>query len=112
MQIKELDQLPDNNKFKFDVVDDAVVFMRNDPTFYRKHYFPAVSKLADIKRSGKNIDPMKHLMPTIEKGCDIYTRKYNLARSPEEVFTNEDRNSILEKIYSEEMDQIEKGEYK
>jgi len=109
MRISEL-QRP--NDLDFDIVEDTVVFMRNDPMFYRKHYFPAMSKLADIYSSGKSVDARKHLMPTIEAACNEYVKKYDIARNTEEAFTNEDRTAIMQKIYSEEMEQIRKGEYK
>ena len=28
----------------YDVVEDVAIYMRNDPMFYRKHYFPAMTK--------------------------------------------------------------------
>ena len=43
MRIDEL-ATPQETKLNFDIVDDAVVFMRNDPQFYRKKYYPTVSK--------------------------------------------------------------------
>ena len=42
---------PDNKELPFDVVEDAIVFMRNDPMFYRKQYYPTVTKLADMSRA-------------------------------------------------------------
>ena len=101
----------DKKGLPFDVVEDTLCYMRNDPMFYRKHYYPAISKLADHQRSGKKFDPANLLSPMIEKGCDSYCRKYNIARSPEEIFSNDDRNNILEKIQTEETEQINKGEY-
>lgn len=111
MRIVELHDIKDPG-LDYDIVDDTIVYMRNDPMFYRKHYFPAMSKLADLHSSGGKIDPRKHLMPTIEAGCNEYVKKYKVARNPEEVYSNEARNSILEKIYSEELELIRKGEYK
>ena len=36
MRLKEF---TDDKDLPFDVVEDTIVFMRNDPMFYRKHYF-------------------------------------------------------------------------
>jgi len=99
-------------EFPFDKIDDVVVFMRNDPMFYRKQYFPCINNIADMQREGTNQNPQNILMPMIEKGINQYCAKYNLGKSPDEVFDNNDRSAIFDKIYKEEMEQIKKGEYK
>ena len=48
----------------------------------------------------------------IDKGITSYCAKYNLAKTPEEVFKQEDRDALLDKLFSEEMDQIKNGDYK
>ena len=106
VKVYEVTELP------FDKIDDVVVFMRNDPMFYRKQYFPTCSNLADMQREGSNDNPQSILMPMIEKGINQYCAKFNIARSPEEVFNDNDRSAIFDKIYKEEMEQIVKGEYK
>jgi hypothetical protein len=40
----------------FDLVDDTSFYMRNDPMFYRKQYFPAMASMADMHSKGKKID--------------------------------------------------------
>ena len=97
---------------KFDLVDDASFFMRNDPTFYRKEYFPTVNKIAELHRSGKKFDHKKHLGPVVEKGINAYCSKFDLANSPDDVFNQEHRDAIIDKLFSEEMEEINKGEYK
>jgi hypothetical protein len=103
---------PINNDLPYDVIEDAIIFMRNDPMFYRKNYFPAVSKLADLHRAGKKVDPAKCLMPMIEQGCNMYVKKFNIGKGVDEVFNNDDRQALLNQIYTEELAEIEKGDYK
>jgi len=110
MKINEFSQ-PLEKGFNYDVVDDAVVFMRNDPMFYRKHYFPAVTKIADLTRAGKKVNPNKCLGPMIETGCQAYIEKYNLGKSADSIFNLDDRQAIMNKIYSEELKLIEQGDY-
>jgi hypothetical protein len=100
------------NRFDYDVVDDVVVFMRNDPMFYRKSFFPAVSQMADLHRAGKPIDKNKCLGNMVEHALGAYCKKYNVADAPDEVFNNDDRLQIIDKIFSEEMMQIKQGDYK
>jgi len=111
MRIDELGQTISND-LPFDVVDDAHVFMRNDPVFYRKYYYPTMSKMADCHRAGKKYNPRKFLEPMIDKGCGAYCKKYNIAKPEFKIFTPQDRTALLDKIYSEELQQIEKGDYK
>jgi len=99
-------------KLPYDLVDDTCVHMRNDSDFYRREYFPAMVKLAELHAAKKNSDPQKVLMPMIEKGIVDYCRKYKIARHPDDLYTNNERNAIMNKIHTEEMKQIEKGEYK
>jgi len=101
----------DRSNINYDHVDDAGVFMKNDAMFYRKHYFPTFSKVAEMHRAGKKIDPQKMIMPMIEKGLEGYCKKYDLADVPDQIFNGDDRMALLDKLFSEEMDLIEKGEY-
>jgi len=103
---------PGENKLNFDVVDDVCVYMRNDPTFYRKSFFPTMSKIADMHRAGKEINAQECMSEMIESGLNSYCKKYNVASVPDEVFTQDDRDRIIDKLFSEEMEQIKQGEYK
>ena len=111
MKITEFHQKAKDN-LNFDLVDDTCVFMKNDPMFYRKQYYPSIATIADMHREGSNKDPKKVLMPMIEKGINEYCRKYGIANMPDDIYRNEDRTAIFDKIYKEEMEQIQKGEYK
>ena len=101
---------PQDMGLDFDVVDDAIVFMRNDPTFYRKRYFPAMSSMADRLRSGGDID-RSVIGSMVDSGINSYCKKFNLAKGPADIFTEEDRAAIIEKICSEEVEEINKGAY-
>jgi len=109
MKINEFAQ-PQDLKLPFDVVDDAVVFMRNDPVFYRKKYFPAMASMADRVRGGKDID-RSVIGSVVDSGMNTYCKKFKLSKGPSDIFTAEDREAIIEKICSEELKQIENGDY-
>jgi hypothetical protein len=109
MKINEFAQ-PQDYKLPFDVVDDAVVFMRNDPIFYRKKYFPAMASMADRVRNGKDFD-RSVIGSVVDSGINSYCKKYKLAKGPSDIFTSEDREAIIEKICSEEIKHIERGDY-
>ena len=111
MRIGDLQQQHENS-LAYDIVDDCHVHMKNDPSFYRSQYFPTMSKCADAHRAGLKVNPMKIIAPMVEKGINSYCKKYNLAKHPDELFTKEIRDSIIDKIFAEEIDEIKKGEYK
>ena len=101
---------PEESGLQFDVVDDAIVFMRNDPTFYRKKYFPAMASMADRVRGGNDFD-RSVIGSVVDSGMNTYCKRYNLGRGPADIFTAEDRAAIIEKICSEELEQINQGAY-
>mgnify|MGYP001164240451 CR=1 FL=1 len=109
VKIVEFSQ-PQDTGLDFDVIDDTVVFMRNDPQFYRKKYFPTMASMADKIRGGNEID-RSVIGSMVDSGMTSYCKKFNLAKGPADIFTVEDRNAIIEKICSEEMEQINNGDY-
>jgi hypothetical protein len=110
MKIDEFTQSQEKNNLPFDVADDLIVFMRNDPQFYRKKYFPAMASMADNIRNGKDFD-RDRIGSVIDSGMNTYCKKYNLAKGPADIFTPEDRLSMIERICSEELEEINKGGY-
>ena len=111
MRIDEF-TVPQETNLGFDVVDDVCVFMRNDPVFYRKSFFPTMSKIADMHRNGKEINANECMGSMVENGINSYCKKFKIAPIPDEVFTQNDRTSIIDKIFSEEMESIKGGDYK
>ena len=89
----------------FDAVNDIIVYMRNNPGFYRREYFPAVLRL-----KSKKTDAETAFGQMVDKAMGAYCHKYELGR-PDNVFKNSDRSAIIKKIYSEESENISKGEY-
>ena len=98
-------------KFNYDVIDDAHVHMKNDRDFYRKEYYPAMCKIAELTKGRKVFDPKMIMMPLVDKGVNSYCKKYNIAKMPDEVFKKDHRQALYDKIYSEEIEQINNGEY-
>jgi len=96
----------------FDLVEDAIIFMKNDPMFYRKDYFPTVAKMADYYRENSSYDPTPLLQPMITRGINSYCKKYKLANMPDDIFHEDHRQRLLNKVREDEIKQIEKGDYK
>ena len=95
----------------FNIAHDLHIHMKNDPMFYRKQYYPVLAKLQDTLKRGEPIDIKKELMPMVNKAKDHYCAKYNLPKRPEDLMQDEEVDSLIEKIYDEEMELIRKGDY-
>lgn len=102
----------DNFSLPFDLADDTVVFMRNDPIFYRKFYYPAMIELAKHIKSGDKVSANKSILPIVDSGIDQYCKKFDLAKNPTDIFKKEDKEAIIKRILSDEIANIKKGDYK
>ena len=110
-RLVELAGIKTQPEIDYDIVDDAHVHMRNDKDFYRTKYFPSMCKMATLSKGSKSYDPKLIIMPLVNDGINSYCKKYNIAKMPDEVFKQDHRKALYDKIYSEEMKEIEKGEY-
>ena len=112
MKLFELDDKLDTEpKLNFDIVDDLHIFMRNDPMFYRKEYFPSMCEMSKSCNE-ESFRPSTIIMPLIDKGLTSYCKKYDLAKHPNELLTKENKKNLAHKIASEEMPAIRNGDYK
>jgi hypothetical protein len=62
-----------------------------------------------MHRSGKTINQNECLGNMVEQALQSYCRKFNIARMPDDIFNNDDRQAIIDKIFEEEMEQIKNG---
>lgn len=81
----------------YDVPADLLVFMRNDPMFYRKTFFPAVE---DYKRNKKNTGPIESM---IKAGLEQYCSKFNIQNPVEELMGDGDVKALVNEIIADEM---------
>ena len=109
MKINEFSHNNDT-KVPFDIADDVTIFMRNDPMFYRKQLFPAIMKMKHLHGNGKNCVAEECLGEVVDKAIPEYCEKFNLG-SPKNIFKKDDRNTIIDKLFAEEMTQIRNGAY-
>lgn len=88
----------------FDIAEDLVVFMRNDPMFYRKSLFPAVENVKATK-------PMNTaaLENVVKKGLAEYCKKFQIPHPQQELLTSEDIKSIVTRLVQEDIKGISNG---
>ena len=56
----------DEPKLNFDSIEDLCIFMRNDPMFYRKQFFPCMANISDKIDSDGKCDPNKDIGPCVD----------------------------------------------
>ena len=100
-----------DNNMNFDVVDDVLVFMRNNPRFYRRAYFPAMVELQNKIRKNEKINPNESLASMIEMACESYCDHYSVGRNKNNLLNDEDREILVNKIFDEELESLRNGEY-
>ena len=111
MKINEVAMTGEDNELPFSIAEDLMVFMRNDPMFYRKSYYPCMSDISDRKFKGEDVNFEECARPMVELAINEYCKKFRITSTPQSVFTTEDEDSVIEMIMSEEMPRIEAGEY-
>ena len=109
MRIDEFTQSIDR-KMPFNPVDDCAIYMRNDPMFYRKSLFPVIMSMKDMYNKKQTLNASKCLGECALKAMESYCKKYNLGKI-ENVFTDNDKDALIQKIFSEEMKMIKDGAY-
>jgi len=100
-----------DDSLPFDVVDDVAIFMRNDPLFYRKEFYPTIIRIKGMHDKNKQIDPQKELFPVIGRAVESYCKRFQISKKPNELLSDEEKKNLVDKIYSEEMTNIRKGVY-
>lgn len=105
---------PSKPKLEFDLHDDLMFFMNNDPDFYRKEYYPFLNRFKHHCNQGHTVTP-KAFMRVVKAAYESYKNKFplpNLDESLEET----DLQEICEKLQTQEnknyQDEIKKKEEK
>lgn len=89
-------------RFDFDVADDIHQYMVNDPVFYRRHYFPKVTKMCDRHKKGIEINPTSELKTVILNACNQYVEQFGINADPDSLLDEYELEAIAIKIYNTE----------
>ena len=87
----------------YDVPSDLLIFMRNDPMFYRKNFFPAIDK---YKENTKDTSPIENM---IKVGLGQYCNKFKIENPQEEMMGDGDIQELVRTIIADEMEELEEG---
>jgi hypothetical protein len=64
-------------ELEFDLTDDLIFYMNNEPSFYRKEYFPAMLKFKKYCEEGKQIHP-RAFKKLVSKAFEQYQNKFQV----------------------------------
>ena len=92
---------PERKEVDFDLQDDLMFFMNNDPEFYRKDYFPFLNKFKHHCDCGRSVSP-KAFVPIVEKAYKNYLAKFPVQELDETLKEN-DLHDICEKLQHQEL---------
>lgn len=94
----------------YDLHDDLMFFMNNDPEFYRQDYYPFLTKFNGHCNAGKSVNP-KVFSPLITKAYKIYKQKFP-SEGLDENLSQEDIKDICEKLHTEQLQHYHKEKEK
>jgi len=78
MHINELfSQDHQKPELDYDLKDDLMVFMNNDPMFYRKRYFPTMIKFNQYHAEGRRVHP-RAFAKLVQEAYDLYKNKFQV----------------------------------
>ena len=87
----------------YDVPSDLLIFMRNDPIFYRKNFFPAIDK---YKENTKDTSPIENM---IKAGLGQYCDKFKIENPKEDMMGEGDIQELVRTIIADEMEELDEG---
>jgi hypothetical protein len=110
VKLIEVTEQESNEKLPYDVAEDLIVYMRNDPLFYRRHLYPA---LVDAQQTIKNKNKYnkRKMLPVIDLGLQSYVNKYNIKQSADQLMNDHEKLECAARLLSDEKDNFEKGTY-
>ena len=110
-----IDELLNNKQDKhkkelgYDLMDDVMFFMNNDPDFYRKRYFPTMLKFDRYCKEGKKVNP-KAFEKLVQEAYGIYREKFPV-EGLEAKLETEICEKICRQIHEQETKNCEEGMY-
>lgn len=115
MLIQELYDESNQKDFKrptldYDLREDLLCFMQNDPHFYRNDYFPLMHKFKAALQSGKAI---KHsaFESLCKKAYEQYKGKFKHVKGLEEDLGKDVCEDLCKEIHRMESEHIKDGHY-
>lgn len=94
----------------YDVGEDLIVYMRNEPMFYRKHLYPALIDVQEAVKKGKKYNKRK-MFPVIEKAIQGYVNRFGIKKLPEDLMNEQEKLDCISRLLADEQENFRKGSY-
>ncbi|MFW6046491.1 MAG: hypothetical protein ACOCP4_01725 [Candidatus Woesearchaeota archaeon] len=95
----------------YDVVNDLLVYMKNDNNFYHNFYYPTMHNIAKKYKKTKKLEMNKPIKRLVDSAIVQYCKEYDIHEHPDKMFGNEEKSEIISKLIREEEQELQKGEY-
>jgi len=109
MRIDELFNA-DNYKIEdYDLKDDLIFFMNNEPEFYRKTYYPTMCTFKEHYSKGRKVNPLA-FKGLVEKAYAEYSKEFPI-EGLEKNISKEMCEEVCTEIHKIELENIQNGYY-
>ena len=109
MKIEDLN-LKIGDKLPYDVIEDLMVYMKNDPVFYRRHLYPRMIEVQETVKGGKKFNK-KDLLPMLDSAIANYVSKFDIKKRPADLLTDQEKMECISKLLQDEVDNFKQGMY-
>ena len=99
-----------SEELPYDVGQDLIVYMRNEPMFYRKHLYPALIGVQEAVKNGKKYNK-RQLFPVIEKAIQGYINRFGIKKLPEDLMNEQEKLDCISRLLADEQENFRKGSY-
>jgi hypothetical protein len=110
VKVTDFSNMDMNENLPWDLVEDLMVFMRNDPAFYRRHMYPMMLNVQEAVKNGGKFSK-KEMIPIVDAAVKKYVKKFNIKKRPEDLLADNDKIEIINRILEAEVENFKKGEY-
>lgn len=90
------------NRDEFDLNDDLIFFINNDPEFYRKDYYPFIRRFKNHCDHDKEVK-VSAFVPIVKKAFSHYQNTFPV-QGLESKLKEDDLQEICEKLHGQEME--------
>jgi hypothetical protein len=96
------------------LANDVYWFILDHDRLHKQHFVPIAQEIYNAVKQKKSIDQSKYTecwMPMVEQGCSEFYDKNKMKGRPKDIFDEELRKEICQKIAERHIEDIKKGEY-
>ena len=95
----------------YDVVDDVVVFMQNDPDFYRTETYPTLVNVQKAINNGGKFSK-KQMFPMIDKAIESYIKKFDIPKRKDRMINGDaEKMECATRLLNAEKENFRNKEY-